>query len=119
MTHLNTFSEIDLDALSHNLGIVKKKTKNKKVLAVVKANAYGHGAVRVSRHLLKSGASMLGVALIKEALKLREAGIKAPILVFFDTSDIDAFFEYDLTPVVFDHNHAKAFAESAYRRNRR
>ena len=73
-----SFAEIDLKALSHNLSIARRETKNKEIMAVVKADAYGHGAVRVSRHLLNSKVSMLGVAFLKEAVDLREAGITAP-----------------------------------------
>ncbi|MEW6602288.1 MAG: alanine racemase, partial [Nitrospirota bacterium] len=57
-----TFAEISFDALSHNLKVVRKKTGNARVLAVIKANAYGHGAVKVARHLIKKGVSSLGVA---------------------------------------------------------
>ncbi len=119
MNSFKTFAEIDLKALSHNLEIVKKKTNNKPILVVVKANAYGHGSVEVSRHLLKKGALMLGVAFIEEAIALREAGIKAPILVFFDTGDIASFFKYDLTPALFDLKTAKAFSEKASKYNRK
>jgi len=116
---LKTFAEIDLNALSHNLNIVRKKTKNKTVLAVVKAGAYGHGSIKVSEHLLKSGASMLGVAFVEEAIELREAGIKAPILVFFDPNNTDSYLKYNLTPTVFDFKHAKAISDRAYKHNRK
>ena len=119
MDSLKTFAEIDLSAISHNLEIVKKKTNNKSVLAVVKAGAYGHGAVEVSRHLLKNGVSILGVAFIEEAIELREAGIRAPILVFFDTSNIDSFFKYNLVPTVLDFKTAKAFSDKASKYNRK
>ena len=111
------FAEIDLNALSHNLDAVRKKTKNKSaILAVVKAGAYGHGAVQVSRRLLDKGAAMLGVAFADEAVRLRDAGIKAPVLVFFDRNNIDAYFEYKLTPVIFDLETARKISEEASRR---
>ncbi len=119
MNSLKTFAEIDLKALLHNLEIVKKKTNNKPVLAVVKAGAYGHGSIEVSRHLLKKGVSMLGVAFIEEAIELREAGIKAPILVFFDTGDIESFFKYNLSPTLLDFRTAKAFSDKAAKYNRK
>jgi alanine racemase len=114
---VKTFAEIDLKALSHNLEVVKKKTKNKPVLAVVKADAYGHGAIEVSRHLLKNKIARLGVAFVEEAIVLREAGIKAPIIVFFDPHNIDLFFKYNLTPVVYNYKNAKAFSDRAYKYN--
>lgn len=117
MDSLKTFAEIDLDALSHNLSIVRKKTKNSAILAVVKAGAYGHGSIKISEHLLKSGASMLGVAFVEEAIELREAGIKAPILVFFDPHNIDSYFKYNLTPTVFAFKHAKTISDKAYKYN--
>lgn len=119
MNSLKTFAEINLDALSHNLGIVKKKTNNKNILAVVKADAYGHGSVEISKHLMRNGVSMLGVAFIEEAVELRKAGIKAPILVFFDIGNIDSFFKYNLIPNIFDLKTAKAFSDSAYKHNRK
>lgn len=76
-----TFAIVDLGALAHNFRIVKQRAAHRKILAVVKAQAYGHGAVRVSQHLLGQGAAVLGVALVEEARELREAGIKSPILV--------------------------------------
>ena len=67
----NTLAEISLKALSHNLGVVRKKTGNKNILAVVKANAYGHGAAEISKHLVKNGITYLGVAFTGEAVQLR------------------------------------------------
>jgi len=116
---LKTFAEIDLSALSHNVEVVKKKANNSNILAVVKADAYGHGAVEVSKHILKAGVSGLGVAFIEEAIELREAGIKSPIIVFFDPADKRLYLKYNLTPVVFDFKTAKAFSDIAYKHNRK
>jgi alanine racemase len=114
---LRTFAEIDLSALSHNLGVVKTKTRNKAIMAVVKADAYGHGSVRVSKHLLRNGASMLGVAFIEEAIELREAGIKAPIVVFFENGNAETFIRYSLTPVIFGLKTARALSLKARKYN--
>ena len=72
------------------------------VIAVVKANAYGHGARRVAAVLERAGATMLAVADIEEGVDLRQAGIGAPILVFgaLSVSDLDGVFEYRLTPTI-------------------
>ncbi len=77
-----TWTEIDLDAISHNLRLLAGRTApGAKIMAVVKADGYGHGALEVSRTALGAGASCLGVAMLDEALALRRAGVVAPILV--------------------------------------
>ena len=77
-----THVEIDLSNIAHNLNQIKRKVSPAQIMAVVKANAYGHGAVKVAQTALKNGASYLAVALVEEGLELRENGIKAPVLVF-------------------------------------
>ena len=72
---------VDLSAIKHNVAHLKEKA-GADLLAVVKADAYGHGLVRVAQTALDAGASMLGVALLEEAVTLREAGIAAPILAW-------------------------------------
>ncbi len=113
------YAEIDLHALSHNLQFVKEKTGDTDILAVVKADAYGHGAVSVSKHLIKQGVSRLGVAFTDEAVTLRESGISIPIHVFFDRDNIEACLQYDLTPTVFDPDTARRFSDEARRHNKR
>jgi len=77
-----TWAEIDLKAVGHNLNRIRKLVdKNVGIMTVVKANAYGHGICRISKVLVKSGINYLGVATVDEALKLRDAGIKVPVLV--------------------------------------
>ncbi len=77
-----TRAEIDLAALRRNLGTLRNRVgPGVKVLAVVKADGYGHGAVPVGRTLADAGIDMLGVAIVDEAVELREAGIRTPILV--------------------------------------
>jgi alanine racemase len=76
-----TAALIDLAALTHNFHEARRRTGNRKILAVVKAQAYGHGAVPVSRALVAAGADMLGVALVEEGRELREAGVSVPLLI--------------------------------------
>ncbi len=77
-----TICEIDLAAIRHNVGVMKAHVAGgAKFLAVVKANAYGHGAVPVAKAALEAGADMLAVAIPEEGIELRRAGITAPILV--------------------------------------
>jgi len=78
-----TWVEIDLSAIANNTRQIKARVGPQvQVLASLKADAYGHGAIKVARTALQNGASMLGVATVSEATPLREAGIAAPILVF-------------------------------------
>jgi alanine racemase len=73
--------EVDLDAIAHNVRHLAATVAPAELLAVVKANAYGHGAVPVARAALGAGATRLAVALVEEAVELRDAGITAPVLV--------------------------------------
>jgi alanine racemase len=77
------WAEINLSNLSHNIKIIKSYSSsiNTKIMAVVKADAYGHGAVKISKQAVKCGVYALGVALVEEGVKLREAGIDIPIYV--------------------------------------
>src|SRR5207302_9327941 len=78
-----TWVEIDLSAIANNTRQIKAMVGSQvRVLASLKADAYGHGALKVARTVLHNGASMLGVATVSEAAPLREAGVNAPILVF-------------------------------------
>jgi alanine racemase len=112
-------SEIDLSALQHNLDIIRRIANDRVVIAVVKADAYGHGSVQISRKLVSEGISHLAVAYTEEAKKLREAGIKARILVLFDRSDFADYFAYDLIPVIYDMDTAAAFSREAKKRGKK
>lgn len=110
-----TAALIDLEALSHNFSEVVRRSGGRKVLAVVKAQAYGHGAIRVSQHLLSLGADMLGVALVEEGRELRKAGIGAPVLVMGAVypEQAEAIVRWDLTPLVYSRAGAVALANAA------
>ncbi len=98
-----TVAQIDLSAISFNLdGIRKKVGETTKIMAVVKANAYGHGAGPVARSIEKKYADYFGVAIVEEGIGLREAGITRPILVFTppQKNQVEAYFEYGLEPTV-------------------
>ena len=114
--HRGLSIKVDLGAASHNLKILKKNAGGGKVIAVVKADAYGHGALAMSAHLLEAGAEQLAVAFVSEAMELRRAGIAAPIIVLFDTTDIPALFKHSLTPVVHDIKTAIKLDKAAQRR---
>jgi alanine racemase len=88
------------------------------IIAVVKANAYGHGARRVAAALEGAGATMLAVADIEEGVDLRKAGIRAPILIFgaLSVSDLDGVFDFDLTPTISSPHAGEALQAAAVKR---
>ena len=110
-------ARIDLEAAGHNFVSVSRAVKDRPVIAVVKADGYGHGAVEVSRAFQEAGAYALAVAFVSEARQLRDSGIKLPVLVLFDRTDIPDFFDLDLTPVIHDLGTAEAFSREASKRN--
>jgi alanine racemase len=111
-----TWAEIDLNAYAHNITELRRITRNDaRLMAVVKANGYGHGAIEVAGEALKNGAQYLGVARINEAVQLRTAGLDAPILIFgYTPPDLTAtLIKYDLTQTVYSLTAAKALSEYA------
>lgn len=116
-----TRAEIDLGALRQNLAAVRALAPRAEVLAVVKANGYGHGAVLVARALEREGVRFLGVALVEEGLELRSAGVKAPILVLSGAYEggYELMVEHDLVPTVFRPEHLEGYARAARRAGRR
>ncbi|HOE16140.1 MAG TPA: alanine racemase [Syntrophorhabdaceae bacterium] len=103
---MRTTAYIDLGVLEENYRTIRARVpQNVKVLCVVKADAYGHGAVQVSRRLEENGVDYLGVANVEEGTELRKAGIKSPILVMGGILPWDPeepFDEHDLVPVIYD-----------------
>src|SRR5699024_9742539 len=105
-----TWAEVDLDAIRHNVIQMRKRLNDdSNVMAVVKANGYGHGAYEVAKAAMESGATSLGVALLEEAIELRERGITEPILVFGWVSPEDAqtAAKYDITITFFQEEWLK------------
>jgi len=99
----STWVEIDLDSLTQNIAIVRSKVgEDVRILLVVKADAYGHGAVEVARAALESGVSMLGVATLHEGIELRQAGVAGPVLILSPPmkEETAGIVEYDLSCTV-------------------
>lgn len=115
-----TIAEIDLEALRFNLRSVRAFIGPQvKYLAVVKANAYGHGAVECSKALVAEGIDWLAVALVEEGLELRAAGITTPILClggFWPGQEVDVISS-DLTPVIFRLDQAESLDRAASSKN--
>lgn len=119
---MNTYAEIELEAIKHNIAEIKKIISPKThFMAVVKANAYGHGAVAVSRAAVESGVDFLAVANLREALELREAGMLLPILILTEspTSVMDEIVQHRLTQTVYSYSEAKALSDEAVKRNKK
>lgn len=114
-----TRAEIDLAALRHNFDQVRRQVAGKaEILAVVKADAYGHGAVPVARTLEAAGAAAFAVALVEEGVALRRAGLRRPILIFGEVfpGQEAALFDFDLTPYLFQRETARRLDQAASRR---
>lgn len=112
-----TWTEVDLDAITGNLRLLSARlSPGASIMAVVKADGYGHGALEVARTALGAGATWLGVAMVDEALALRQAGIAAPILVFGYTppSVVGEAVAAGVSLTVF-HNHVLEAAAGAGR----
>ena len=109
-----TWVEIDLSALKHNLNYAKRNI-GRKVICVIKADAYGHGAVECGKFLEANGADMFAVAALQEAIELRENGIKLPILILGYTAPEHAAIlcKLDLEQTVVDEEHAYALNQAA------
>ncbi|OFW50596.1 MAG: alanine racemase [Acidobacteria bacterium RIFCSPLOWO2_12_FULL_68_19] len=119
----STVARIDLAALRSNLRAVRAflgtdAAPAPRIMAVVKANAYGHGAERVGAALEQAGADALACADIEEGIVLRRAGVTGPILVFgaLSVSDLDGVFDYGLTPTISTPSAGRAVQAAAARR---
>lgn len=108
-------AEIDLGAIAHNLLEIKKRVAPAKVMAVVKANAYGHGAVAVAKTAVEHGVDYFGVARVEEGVELREAGITKPILVLggFFEAQIAESLKYNLELTLYDRGLAAVLSKRA------
>jgi alanine racemase len=117
-----TWAEIDTDALAHNFKEIRRVTSpSAKILAVVKADAYGHGVVEVTKTLIENGADCLAVACADEGKQLRRAGIELPILILGASSDVDCedLVKYSLMPAVFSLDFAGELSRTAQRLNKK
>ncbi|NLG86460.1 MAG: alanine racemase [Firmicutes bacterium] len=114
-----TWAEVDLKGIRENLEAIKALVGPEiKIMAVVKANAYGHGAIEVARVMEKAGADQLAVATLDEAVALREAGLKLPILVLgtnIPGDGVDAAVHYDIAQALCTVELAKALSAAAER----
>ena len=111
-----TWVEVDLDAIAHNVQQLRNHLEpHTEIMAVIKANAYGHGAVMIARTVLENGATRLAVHRVIEGLQLRQAGIDAPVLILGGSLPMEAktIVSYDLTPTVISSEGASSLAKEA------
>ena len=116
-----TWAEIDLDAIAHNMREIRKITNpDAQIMAVVKADAYGHGFLEVTKALLENGADRLAVAMLQEAKQLRSRGVNVPILLLGASmdNDIEDIINFDVTPNVFSYEFAKAISYVAEKKEK-
>ncbi len=116
-----TWAEVDLDAIAHNMREIRRITdKNAQIMAVVKADAYGHGFMETAKTLLENGADRLAVAVLQEGKQLRSRGVTVPILILGASGPEDAedLINFDITPNVFDYEFAKALSYEAEKKEK-
>jgi alanine racemase len=120
VTNSLAWAEIDLKAIAHNVKVLVELSQPCKLMAVVKADAYGHGAVDVSKVALQSGAYALGVHQPAEGERLRKAGIEAPILVLsaINLGQEEILLENDLTATVTSYDAALALGKQAKKKKK-
>ncbi len=110
------WAEINLDHIAHNVGEIRRLVgKRTEIMAVVKADAYGHGVLETVSTIIENGASRLAVSMLDEAIQLRKIGIDVPILVLSHTSPqrADELIQYHITQTVYSHEMAEALSDVA------
>lgn len=115
------WAEVNIDAIASNLRRIRALTDPQaKIMAVVKADAYGHGFLQVAKTLLENGADALGVAVLDEAKQLRSRGIDVPILILGSThpSLAEDLIDFDVMPTVFTYELARAVSDAAVKKDR-
>lgn len=114
-----TWAEIDLNALENNIKEVLRVSKGKEVIGVIKADAYGHGAVNIYNTLLENGVSRFAVAVITEAIELRKAGLKAPIVILGYTAHdfYDEIIDFDIEQTIYSYDDAVKLSKAAVKKN--
>ncbi len=115
------WAEINLDHFRHNIQEIKKRYPDTMIMAVVKADGYGHGAIQVAKAALLGGAERLAIAIVDEGVELRETGYEVPIQVLGGTaeSQLEQVVDYDLIQTVFDLNTARILSKIAQEKGKK
>jgi alanine racemase len=114
------WAEVDLDRLAHNMREIRKAAQSREIIAVIKADGYGHGALDIAPTLLENGATRIAVAVLNEAVELRRGGIEEPIMVlgFTPPSLIDMLLRYDIEQTVYSYELARDISLLAKKKNK-
>lgn len=114
------WAEVDLDRLAHNMREIRKAAKSKDIIAVIKADGYGHGALDIAPVLLENGATRIAVAVLNEAVELRRGGLECPIMIlgFTPPSLIDLILRYDIEQTVYSYELAHELSVLARKKNK-
>jgi alanine racemase len=114
------WAEVDLDKLAHNMREIRRVSKSKDIIAVIKADGYGHGALDIAPTLLENGATRIAVAVLSEAIELRRGGIEKSIMVlgFTPPSLIDMLLRYDIEQTIYSYELAKEISTMAQKKNK-
>ncbi len=114
------WAEVDLDKLAHNMREIRRVAKSDNIIAVIKADGYGHGAVDIAPVLLENGANKLAVAVITEAVELRRSGIECPIIVLGFTPEtlVEDILKYDIEQAVYSFELASELSKMAQKENK-
>ena len=119
---MRAWAQINLDAVVNNIKQIRKITSpDAKIMAIIKADAYGHGFFEVASALANNGADFFGVATVDEAIQLRNAGFSNPVLILgvIFRDDLEKIIQNDIMPVVFGYNFAKSISDTAVRLNKK
>lgn len=114
------WAEVDLDILANNMREIKRVSNSEEIIAIIKADGYGHGAVDIAPVLLENGANRFGVAVITEAIELRESGITVPIMIlgFTPPTLYERILQYDIEQTMYTFSDAEALSKVAVSKNK-
>lgn len=115
-------ADVNLDAITNNIKNIRKLVGDStKIMAIIKADAYGHGALPVAKALDNLGVDAFGIAIIEEGIELRKAGIKKPVLILGYTpkEQYDQLIQYDISQTIFQLSSAQELSEAALKQNKK
>ncbi|MFA6941695.1 MAG: alanine racemase [Clostridiaceae bacterium] len=114
------WAEINLDCVENNIREIRRVSSSREIIGVIKADAYGHGAVDLAPVLLQNGADSFAVAVLSEAVELRRSGIDCPIMVlgFTPPNLVDNILRYDIEQTVYSYDFAKELSAMAVKKNK-
>ncbi|MDT8716109.1 alanine racemase [Clostridium sp. 19966] len=113
------WAEVNLDNAAHNMKEIRRISSSKDIIAVIKADAYGHGAIEMAQVFVENGATRLAVAVITEAIELRKAGITAPIMIlgFTPAYYAEELIKYDIEVTAFSYDYVEELSKEAEKFN--